>query len=491
MKTEDLFGKVIYQKGPLKTKDFFGKFIYQKAKELSMNKLVSINPATLQILGEVSNSNLEDIQQKVAQAHQIKNYWKSLGVSKRIDLLRPLVKAFDARQQEIAQLTTAEMGKTINESINGLVWDFDYFNDFLNKGREYLADDITFQEDNIQDRVVFEPRGVVGCIVPWNYPFSNFLYAVIPNLIAGNPVVFKHSEECLLLGKLCEEVMMQSDLPPGVFSAIHGDQEVGESLIAQDIDMIWFIGSSSVGQKLYESAGKKQIKAILEMGGSNPTIVFDDVNIDSIIPSLIQARFSNCGQSCDALKRLIVHKNVAEEVITKMVHHLQTLKIGDPTQPTTQMGPLVAMRQLTLLESQVADAVNKGAKILTGGKKPEGLTGAYYLPTLLTNITPDMRVWTEEVFGPVLPIVSFETEEEALKLANDTAYGLGAHIYSADIERAERMAAKIDAGSIDINQGSRWRPCNPFGGFKKSGMGCEHGKLGFQELCRFKVIARG
>lgn len=455
-----------------------------------MNKLISINPANNTVLGEVIISSENEIKTKVKEAHAAKASWRTLGAKKRAELLRPLLAAFQNRKDEIITLTTQEMGKTISDSHSDFASDFDYFTAFLDEGPDYIADEITVQSKESSHRIVYEPRGVVAAISPWNYPFSNFIWAVIPNLIAGNTVVFKHSEECPLLGKLFETVMLSlKELPQGVFSEIYGDATVGECLINQNINMIWFTGSSIGGKKIYEMAGKKFIKSVLEMGGSNPILLFEDVDVNNIIPVLYEKRFSNCGQSCSALKRLLVHESIYQEIVDKLALFLKKIRVGDPEQLDTQIGPLAASRQLTLLESQVDDAIQNGAKVVIGGKRPNELSGAYYLPTLLTDIKPHMRVWKEEVFGPVLPIIPFATEEEAIRLANDTNYGLGAHVYSNDLDRARRVASQIEAGSIDINEGSHWLPQNPFGGFKASGMGREHGRHGFQELCQIKVVS--
>jgi succinate-semialdehyde dehydrogenase / glutarate-semialdehyde dehydrogenase len=455
-----------------------------------MSTLISTNPANNQVLGHVKISTREEIIEKVKQAEAVRSTWKKLGIQKRINILRTVMEAFKKHQKELAELTVKEMGKTITETLSDLIWDFDYFQDFLAEGPKYIEDEITVQDGKATHRIVYEPRGIVACIVPWNFPFANFVWGVIPNLIVGNTVIFKHSEECPLVGKLIEDIMAScKELPVGVFSEVYGSAEVGEVLVNQDIHMIWFTGSSKVGRSLFEIAGKKQIKAVLEMGGSNPAIVFDDVNIDDVITKVYRGRFTNCGQVCDAIKRLIVHKNIYNEFVEKMAAFVNKIKIGDPEDQNTELGPLAAMRQVDLLESQVNDSIKAGAKVITGGKRVTGATGAYYMPTLLVNITRDMRVWNEEVFGPVLPIVSFETEEEAIALANDTHYGLGAVIHSADVTRAKRIAAEIEAGFVDINDGNHWRPANPFGGYKMSGMGCEHGRQGFHELCQFKVVA--
>ena len=457
-----------------------------------MKKLISTNPGkNYQVIGSVNVSSLKEIKEKVDAAQKVRILWKELGVEKRTELIRPLYKEFIKKRKEIAQLVTQEIGKPIKESLSDLDWDDVYFKDFLNQGPKYLVPEISYKNNNSSHQVVYEPIGVAAVIVPWNYPFANFLWGTIPNLIAGNPVVFKHSEECPLTSKLIEGMMNKLNLPKGVFSEIYGDGKIGAELTDQDINLIWFTGSSKVGKILYEIAGRKFIKSIMELGGSNPVIIFNDVEInDQLINQLFTARFMNCGQVCDAMKRLIVHKSVFKTVVEKFSNKLAKIKVGDPEDINTEIGCLVAERQLILLEDQVKDAIKKGAKIITGGQRPKGLKGAYYQLTILTNIKKNMRVWQEEVFGPVLPIISFETEKEAIELANDTHYGLGAQVFSKDQNRASGVAVKIDAGNVDINAGNHWQSCTPFGGYKISGMGREHGKWGFQELCQIKVIAQ-
>ncbi len=455
-----------------------------------MKKLISTNPArNYEPVGSVSVSTISEIKQKVAMAQKAKNLWKELGVTKRTELIKPLLAEFMKRKEELALLITKEIGKPITESLDDIIWDEGYFKSFLENGKKYLAPEITFEDNKSVHKIIYEPIGVAAVITPWNFPFDTFLWAVIPNLIAGNTVVFKHSEECPLTGKFIEEVMNKSQLPKGVFSEVYGDGKVGETLANQDIDLIWFTGSTKVGKRLYEIAGQKFIKAILEMGGSNPAIVFSDVDLDEIIEKIYIKRFLNCGQVCDALKRLIVHESIFDQAVEKLKALTETKAVGDPQNKNTDIGSLAAERQLDLLKSQVNDAIKKGAKIITGGKKPKNLKGAYYLPTILTNVKKNMRVWTEEVFGPVLVIVPFKTEQEAINLANDTSYGLGAQIYSKNNSRTLKIASQIEAGAIDINQGNHWIPCNPFGGYKNSGMGREHGEYGFRELTQLKTIA--
>ena len=456
-----------------------------------MSRLVSINPANNEVVGEVEITSHAEITNKVTQAHKVKNQWKDMGVLKRAEILKPLIDLFKKRKKDLAMLTTREMGKPVSQSLGGFDWELNYVEHFLADAPKYLQEIKTVENKTELHRVVFEPRGVAACIAPWNYPFSNIVWGVIPNLLAGNTVVSKNSELCPLFGKLFEEIMMDlKGMPAGVFSQIHGAKAEGEFLVQQNIDLIWFTGSSTVGKKLFEVAAKKQIKAVLEMGGSNPAVIFEDVDVDYVITNVALKRFGNCGQICDATKRLIVHHSRFDEVAEKLAQHVSQMKLGDPELDFTEIGPLASMQQLELLEAQVNKSIAAGAKVVTGGSRPKHLSqGAYYQPTILTNITFDMPVWHEEVFGPVLPIVSFKSEEEAIQLANDTIYGLGSSVYSKDLARARRVANQIEAGCVEINGASHWNPSSPFGGYKASGMGTEHGRWGFEELCRIKIIA--
>ena len=455
-----------------------------------MGKLSSTNPAKNYVnIGEVEISSNGEIDEKVVKANKAKRAWKELGVESRVKLLEPIRDEFRSRTEEIAKLISTETGKSINESKSEvtrytdteLTW-------FLEHGPKALADEITLQDDESLHRIVFEPYGVAAAIAPWNFPFGMAIWGIFQNLVAGNTVIFKTSEECPLVGKLIEEIILKHNLPEGVFASVHGAGEVGKRLAESEINLIWFTGSTKTGKLLYKIAGEKFIKAIVEMGGSNPCVVFDDIDIEQAAPVIFDGRFKNNGQVCSATKRLIVHEDIESRLTDALKNILESKKVGDPLNPDTDLGSLVAKRQLDLLNEQFEDAISKGAKIISQIKLDSKLQGAYFPPTLLTGITKDMRVWHEEVFGPILPIVTFKTEEEAIDLANDTNYGLGARVMSDDENRAERVASKIDAGTMAINYESRFAPCDPFGGYKDSGLGRERGIHGLREFCQIKVI---
>lgn len=381
------------------------------------------------------------------------------------------------------------MGKPITESRVEIPSGCGYFEWFLDNVASALQETVTRRDDREVHTVFYEPLGTAAVILPWNFPFDIFLWGVMTNLLAGNTVVAKHSEQCPLTGQLLEKIMQTAKLPKGVFAEVYGAGDTGAVLVNCPIDLIWFTGSSATGRKLFELGGKRLIKVLLEMGGSNPTIVFGDVDIGSIESLVAKKRLINCGQSCSALKRLIVHASKFEEMVAAMKRQFEAQVVGDPEDPRTTIGPLVNEAQAEMLASQVEDAIAKGATVVTGGGFVKGQTKAFYQPTILAGITRDMRVWHEEVFGPVLPIVAFREESEAVRMAEDTIYGLGAQVYSKDVKRALRIASQLKVGNIEINGANRRIPCNPFGGCKASGVGREHGVYGFREVSEIKEIS--
>lgn len=456
-----------------------------------MRKIISTNPGrNYEVVGEVKITSNKDITRKVKEANTVKEDWRRLGVEERIQLLQKAYKKFREKADDIAKIITREIGDPITECKGEIAWDWGYFKWFLDNAEKALAPKVIFEDKNEIYQQTYEPIGTAVVITPWNLPFDLFLWGVIPNLLVGNTVVHKASSECALSGKLFEEIMETVGLPKGVFSAVHGTSQQGEYLVNQDIDLIWFTGSSKVGKHLYEIAGKKFIKAVMEMGGSNPALVFGDANLDLVIDKIMFKRYAYNGQTCDAIKRLIVHKKIFAEVVYRLEGEVAKIIIGDPQNPTTQMGPLTSKKQLERLIKQVNSSLKMGAKVIIGGKQPTNLKGAYYLPTILTNVTRKMPVWNEEVFGPVLPIILFDNEEQAIQMANDTLYGLSAQIYSKDLRRAQKLVSELKVGSVDINGISHFKPFNPFGGYKESGIGREHGEAGFHELCQIKVISK-
>jgi len=454
-------------------------------------KLESTNPSKgYEVIGAVEAISRHDIMSVITTAHLTQPQWAAMSLAERCKAFNSFVEVCKGRLGDIAQISAEETGRPI-ASLRGLAeGTIDYFNTYIEMAEDSLAPKITFENDKEVHRVYREPRGVIAVIAPWNYPFLNFAFQCAQALIAGNTIVYKHSEESPLYSKLLAELVDQSDLPDGVFNVVYGDGAVGETLARADVDMIAFTGSTKVGKKLAGIAAEKLIPISTELGGSSPCVVFEDTEItDDLVSLVYNLRFINAGQSCDALKRLIVHESKFDELVDRLAKIAPTKKIGDAQDESTDMGPLVAERQLLRAEEQVQDAVAKGANVVIGGKRPEGLEGAYYEPTILTNVTKDMRVWHEETFAPILPVVSFETEEEAIELANDTEYGLSAFVMTSNKERYERVARQLEAGMIAHNDVMFWSPRNPFGGYKQSGLGRTHGEWGFDEVTQVKVVS--
>ncbi len=457
-----------------------------------MSQLISINPSDYEVLGEVEISTEQGVEVAVDSARAALPSWSGLSVGERCETLKSFAEVSKAHAEEIAQLIAQETGRPISNTRTGNVQGgLDYLEAYLEMAERCLAPQITHETSTEIHEVIREPWGVIACICPWNYPYMNVVWQCGQALLAGNTVVYKNSEENPLFAKLTAELFEQSDVPRGVFNVIYGDGKAGDMLAHQNIDMISFTGSAQVGQQLARVAAEKFIPILAELGGSSPAIVFEDMPInEELAKEIFGKRFLHSGQICGAVKRLLVYEGGFDRMVELLAKICSEQKIGDARDETTDLGPLVAERQVLKIEEQVQDAVDKGAKIVCGGKRPEGLKGAYYEPTILTGITPYMRVWHEETFGPVLPVVTFKTEAEAIELANDTDYGLGAHVFTSNNELFKRVAKQIQSAMVAQNNVNYFNPNSPFGGYKKSGMGRVHGQFGFDEVTQPKLIAR-
>lgn len=455
-----------------------------------MKKLKSINPSNYQVIGEVCISNDREVEEKVKHARSAQLEWMNFAVKKRVDFLKEAIDDLKRRKSEFTLLESREMGMPINEAISDFDTTIDYANWYFDNAEKYLSPELTFENDKEIHQIFYEPIGVSALIIPWNFPIANFVWGAFQSLIAGNTMVLKHSEEVPFCGKFIEDIFSRY-LPKGVFNEVYGDGEIGKILVQQDINMIAFTGSTKTGKFLYETAGKNFIKAVMELGGSAPGIIFDDADIDLSVKSVCDLRLLNAGQCCDGLKRLFVQENIFDEVVKKIASIFSAKKIGNAEENSTEIGPLVAKRQLDLLVSQVEDAKAKGAKVVSGGNPLEvKLGGVYFEPTVLIGVTDGMRVFKEETFGPVLPIVKFKIEQEAIELANQTDYGLGSYVFTKNRDKSDRVASLIETGMVSVNGTNYIMPFNPFGGYKNSGFGREHGKYGFHEVTQIKIVAK-
>lgn len=453
-------------------------------------KLESINPADQSVVGAVEAASQQGIEEAVKKAKEAFGFWRNTPTEERAGWVEKFTKEFLERRDKLARLITLEMGKPLSKAHGEIEWIERYLGFYYEKGPKILQDEIIEQTDKVVRRAVREPWGVCAVISPWNYPIGMPIWGIMPNLIAGNTVVFKPSENTPLCGQELVDILNKIGLPKGVMNVVHGSGEMGSMLVDSAVDMVWFTGSSQVGQEIYKKCGKKFIHSMLELGGSTPAVVLEDADIANAVENVFSGRFSNCGQVCSAIKRLFVHQNIYDEILSRLVERVKKAKVGNPLEDV-YFGPLVSKKQLDLLKSQVDDAVAKGAKVEVGGGRTEDESlrgGFYYKPTILTNVNFNMRVLTEEVFGPVLPVVPFSSVDKAVEMANRTDYGLTAQVYTQNLELARKLARELAAGVVSINSDSYSTTETPFGGYKKSGMGREGGKYGFHELTQIKYI---
>ncbi len=456
-----------------------------------MSVVRSINPANGEKVGEVTTSTKADVVRAVTHAKKAFFMWRALSFSQRVVYVKTFRKLLAKHKEELAILTTKEMGKPIIQSREDVDWELGFIDWYIENAKEALGDQIIKEDKRATYKITYEPWGVCASLAPWNFPVSMASSGIMQQILAGNTAVFKPSEYTTLTQKRFVELLWEAGLPKGVVELVLGDGSIGKMLVDSSIDILWFTGSTAVGQEIYAKCGKKFIKGIMELGGSSPAIVFADCDVDRTLDTLYSARYFNCGQVCSAVKRLFVEQSIFSKVVDGLKKRLANKKLGDPMEENTDIGPLVSKEQLDMLISQVADAKKKGATIEVGGDTPKGKEfekGNYYLPTILTNISHDMRVMTEEVFGPVLPIVPFKSEAEAIMLANNHIYGLTAEVFTKDKTRAERVARALESGVVGINTDSFYEPFCPIGGYKKSGMGREYGIEGFRELTQIKYI---
>jgi acyl-CoA reductase-like NAD-dependent aldehyde dehydrogenase len=453
-------------------------------------KMQVINPATEEPLGEFDIADKSVVAAVVSRARTAFVGWKGKDISEREAIIKKFGELLASRKSEVARLISREMGKPIVEAegeVDGAVGEVGWF---LAETRKAIADEaVDVGTDNVSARVAFEPVGVVGLITPWNFPIDTPLWKIIPALLTGNAVVFKPSE----LATLCElkigELLAEAGVPEGVFSVVTGDGSAGRALIDSKIDMVSFTGSSAVGKEVMSRAGKELKKTVLELGGSDPFIVFEDAIFEQAVNGAVFGRFLNCGQVCTSAKRIFVQQRLYDSFVNAFVERVKALKVGEPLDRTTEIGPLVSKKQLETLERQFKDAVVKGARVLCGGKRPER-KGFFFEPTVLVDVKPDMAVLKEEVFGPIACVMPFRTIEEAIGLANRTDYGLGASVWTQSKAAAERAAKAVESGMVWVNDFGTPYPQCPQGGIKASGIGRELSRYGIREFCNMKTIVK-
>ena len=450
-------------------------------------KLKTINPATEEVLEEYELIGKEQLNDIVKKSRDAFLEWKE-DIDKRADFLYAFAKEFRKNKENLAKTATKEMGKAIKESrseVEKCAWTAEYYADH---GKIFANDEVV-NTDARKSIITFQPLGVIGSIMPWNFPYWQGLRFAAPSLMVGNTIVLKPASATMQCGIEIEKTFDRAGVPHGVFQTIVGDSSSAETLIDADgINAVTFTGSVPVGAKVAQRATSQIKKTVLELGGSDPFIVCDDADIEKASTGAVKGRFINCGQSCIASKRFIVTKKVASQFIEKFVQKTEKLKVGDPLSDDTDIGPLVNAKSLENMQGIVNRTVKEGSELLTGGGERIKNKGYFFAPTILKNVLPHMEIAQEEVFGPIAPVITVDDEKEAIRIANDSKFGLGASIWTQDLVKAERLSSMVQSGIVTVNNVVVSDPRVPFGGVKNSGFGRELSRFGMLEFVNIKSV---
>jgi succinate-semialdehyde dehydrogenase / glutarate-semialdehyde dehydrogenase len=450
-------------------------------------KLVSINPHTTAVNGEFEALSLAASMEAARKARNAFRQWRKTSLSERIRKIEKLASILRERKRRYAEIITSEMGKPISQSV-AEVEKCAILCDYYAENAEEMLRDEPVRTEALRSFVTFEPLGVVLGVMPWNFPFWQVLRFAVPTLAAGNVCLLKHASNVPITAVEIEKAFWDAGFGENVFKTLLIGSGTAQKLIeGEGADAVSVTGSVQAGAQVAAAAGGRLKKCVLELGGSDPFMVLDDANIAQAAEAALRSRTSNGGQSCIAAKRLIALKPVAAQFRDKYLELLNNLKVGDPMDPDTDMGPLAKKEFLQDLSDQLEDARAQGATIAFGPKPPEG-KGFYFRPAVVTGVKPGMKVVSEEVFGPVAPIIEVKDEEEMIRIANATEFGLGASLWTRDLDRAARIAKEIEAGFVAVNQMVKSDPRLPFGGIKKSGFGRELAHYGLKEFVNVKTV---
>ncbi|MCT1927390.1 aldehyde dehydrogenase family protein [Staphylococcus pasteuri] len=447
-----------------------------------------INPATEEVIGSVAKGNEEDVNKAVEAADNVYLDFRHSTVEYRRDLLDKIVKEYENRKEDIIQAITDELGAPLSVSENvhyqmGL--------NHFTAARDAL-DNFEFEERRGDDLVVKEAIGVSGLVTPWNFPTNQTSLKLAAAFAAGSPVVLKPSEETPFAAVILAEIFDKVGMPKGVFNLVNGDGEgVGNPLSEHPkVRMMSFTGSGPTGSKIMEKAAKDFKKVSLELGGKSPYIVLDDVDIEAAAKATTGKVVNNTGQVCTAGTRVLVPNSIKEDFLKAVKEQFSSVKVGNPREEGTQVGPIISKKQFDQVQSYIDKGIEKGAELFYGGPgKPEGLEKGYFArPTIFINVDNNMTIAQEEIFGPVMSVITYNDLDEAIEIANDTKYGLAGYVIGNDKDTLHKVARSIEAGTVEINEAGR-KPDLPFGGYKQSGLGREWGDYGIEEFLEVKSIA--
>jgi acyl-CoA reductase-like NAD-dependent aldehyde dehydrogenase len=449
-------------------------------------RLKVVNPATEEGIEEIETSSREDLDKAAQRARQGFEEWRGFAGLDRAELFHEIARNLRGHADELAEIMTKEGGKPFIENRDEVTWTaacFDYYGEIARDSVGYLPAPIEAQQLAL---VIKEPVGTVACIVPWNYPLLLAAWKVAPALAAGNAVILKPSEETPLATRRMVELI--EDLPEGLFQAVYGAGAVGDALVRHPgVDMVAFTGSQETGRKVGLAAAERLIPANLELGGKDPFIICDDVDIEIAAQGAVWAACLNAGQVCTSSERFYVMRNIAGDFVEASRSYVESLNIGDPMDEKTDIGPMINAKGREKVERHVGEAVRRGAKVVAGGER-YGERGFFYKPTILTGVEPSMTVMRDETFGPVVPVVEVGSLDEAIEQANSVPYGLGANVYTRDFEKMLKCMREIRAGTVWINDPLTDNDAAPFGGQKGSGIGRELGREGLEAFQESKHV---
>lgn len=452
--------------------------------------IASINPATNETQETFSALSKDDVVDAIGKAHTAYQSWRKTSFEERKKMLLKFADALRSEADEYARMITLDMGKRISESQYEINYCADITEFYANGAERFLADE-PMENVDAEAYIHFEPIGVLLGVMPWNFPFYQVVRFATPNIMAGNTVMVKHASNVPQCAAAIAELFEECGLPDGVYTNLFIPSEFVETIIADErVQGVSLTGSEKAGAAVAALAGEYLKRSVLELGGNDPFIVLEDADLEKTVELAVKGRMVNAGQSCVASKRFIVVEEIADEFLSAFKEQMSQLKMGDPLDEETTLAPLSTEGAAVGLLEQVQKTINAGAKVVLGGDRPDR-DGAYFNPTILTEITPDMPTFDEELFGPVASVYIVKDEEEAIELANHSSYGLGGSVYTQDAERGRRVAEQIETGMMFVNQPTKSQAELPFGGVKNSGYGRELSHLGILEFVNKKLIHLG